>query len=195
MRNDRPPQYAGSGLIDVIAAAHLQTVTSFIALSLFALAAVAQPSPQTPEALRVEGNVTQAMSLAVDDLKRLPVHSIEYASRGESEPKVANAVPPRRYTGCLLRDLLATAKPTEKGPRELRRSYVVASASDGYQAVFSWAELLISPVGESVLVAYARDGAPLDQGEGPIALVAAMDTRPARHVKWLRSIELRIAPP
>jgi DMSO/TMAO reductase YedYZ molybdopterin-dependent catalytic subunit len=71
----------------------------------------------------------------------------------------------------------------------------VVSASDGYQVVFSWAELFISPVGDSVLIAYARDGAALSPDEGPIALVAGSDTRPARHVKWLQSIEIRTAAP
>jgi len=43
-----------------------------------------------------------------------------------------------------------------------------------------------------VLVVYERDGAPLDDSEGRLALVSLKDTRPGpRHVKWLRSIELR----
>jgi hypothetical protein len=37
-----------------------------------------------------------------------------------------------------------------------------------------------------------RDGLPLPESEGPLALVSLKDTRPGpRHVKWLRSIELR----
>lgn len=170
----------------------LLTAASFVGLW-FSVTVAAQPSPQAPTSLRVEGNVTQAISLTVEDLKRYPVHTVDYALRSEAEHAMANAVPPRRYTGCLLRDVLTAAKPTEQGPRDLRKSYVVVSASDGYQVVFSWAELFISPAGDSVLVAYARDGAPLDQGEGPMALVAGTDTRPARHVKWLQSIELKTA--
>ena len=49
------------------------------------------------------------------------------------------------------------AKPVESKPRELRRSYVVASASDGYEVVFSWAELFVSPVGDSVYIVYERN--------------------------------------
>ena len=75
--------------------------------------------------------------------------------------------PARRYTGCLLRDVLNAAKPTESKPRELRRSYVVAAASDGYEVVFSWGELFLSPAGENVYVVYERDGARARGRRGP----------------------------
>jgi len=67
----------------------------------------------------------------------------------------------------------------------------VAAASDGYEVVFSWAELFVSPVGDSVFVVYERDSAPLPDDEGRIALIVLTDTRPVRHVKWLRSLTLR----
>ena len=77
----------------------------------------------------------------------------------------------------------------------VRRTYVVAVASDGYQAVFSWGELFNTPVGAGVLVAYERDGEPLREGEGRIALVSLADERPGtRHVKWLSRIEVRRVP-
>jgi hypothetical protein len=93
----------------------------------------------------------------------------------------------------LLRDVLDRAKPVEKKRMDLRKSAVVATASDGYRVVFSWGELYLSPIGDGALVVYERDGAPLDDGEGRIALVSLKDTRPGpRHVKWLQSIELRV---
>ena len=74
----------------------------------------------------------------------------------------------------------------------MRRSIVVATATDGYQAVFSWAELFLSPIGEGALVIFERDGAPLPASEGPLALVSLRDTQPGpRHVKWLARIEIR----
>jgi hypothetical protein len=95
--------------------------------------------------------------------------------------------------GCLLRDVLAAAKPVENKPRELRKSYVVATASDGYEVVFSWAELFVSPVGDNAFVVYERDGSPLPDDEGRIALVVFTDVRPVRHVKWLKALTLRAA--
>ena len=75
----------------------------------------------------------------------------------------------------------------------MRRSYVVATASDGYEVVFSWAELFVSPIGDSVYVVYERDDAPLPDDEGRIALIAASDARPVRHVKWLATLRVETA--
>ena len=70
---------------------------------------------------------------------------------------------------------------------------VIVTASDGYHAIFSWAELYLSPIGEGAMIVYERDGAPLADNEGPLALVSLKDLRPGpRHVKWLKSIELRV---
>jgi DMSO/TMAO reductase YedYZ molybdopterin-dependent catalytic subunit len=165
-----------------------------IALACIAIVAASSVSGQS-STVRIEGNVAQSLSLTVEDLKRYPVRTLDYAPRSESERGNAGAAAPRQYTGCLLRDVLAAAKLTEKAPRDLRKSYVVVSASDGYQVVFSWAELFIAPAGDSVLVAYARDGAPLGESEGPIALIAATDKSPVRHVKWLQTIQVKSAAP
>ncbi len=44
-----------------------------------------------------------------------------------------------------------------------------------------------------VLIVYQRDGVTLTEDEGPLALVSLKDTRPGpRHVKWLRSLEVRV---
>jgi DMSO/TMAO reductase YedYZ molybdopterin-dependent catalytic subunit len=155
-------------------------------------------SPNVPgtsaPVLRVDGNVAVPLALSIDDLARLPAHDITFAP-GAARPPAADAAAPRHYTSVLLRDVLAAAKPAERAPRELRRSYVVARARDGYAVVFSWAEIFVSPAGDSVFVVYRRDGVPLDAEEGPVALIAVADTRPVRHVKWLDALQLRAADP
>jgi DMSO/TMAO reductase YedYZ molybdopterin-dependent catalytic subunit len=167
---------------------HLAVAQAALCLS---LTITAQTGPQVTASVSVAGNVAENLSLTVADLKRYPAHQIEYVPGNAMEQKAAG--PARRYTGCLLRDVLAAAKPVENKPRELRKSYIVATASDGYEVVFSWVELFVSPVGDKVFVVYERDGAPLPDDEGRIALIAVTDTRPVRHVKWLRSLTLRSA--
>ena len=72
---------------------------------------------------------------------------------------------------------------------------MVATATDGYVAVFSWAELFNTSIGAGVLIAFERDGQPLRDGEGNIALVSLADERPGiRHVKWLSRIEVKRLP-
>jgi DMSO/TMAO reductase YedYZ molybdopterin-dependent catalytic subunit len=154
-----------------------------LAASLFASALAGLATGQVPgavtTALTVKGSVEREVTLSIEDLKRLPVQ------RPPSESA-------RHYVGCLLRDVLERAKPVEKKRLDLRKSVVIATASDGYRAVFSWAELYLSPIGDGVLVVYERDGAALDDSEGRIALVSLKDTRPGpRHLKWLQSVELR----
>jgi len=154
---------------------------------------VAQNAPRQATALVVDGNVENRLSLSVADLRRLPVQQVEdvrqvrVAGAAATDGGVA-----RRYAGVLLRDVIATAKPLEKERHDLRRSIVVATATDGYQVVFSWAELFLSPIGDGAMVVFERDGAPLAANEGPFAIVSLKDTQPGpRHVKWLERLELR----
>jgi len=74
-------------------------------------------------------------------------------------------------------------------------SYLVASASDGYQAVYSLAE--IDPVftDSQVLVADSADGKPLMGAQGTFRLVAPKDKRGARSVRMLAKIEVVLLRP
>ncbi len=112
-----------------------------------ATSAFAQTPPQGATTLLISGNVESKVTLGISDLRRLAVQRVEDVR----QVKMAGAAgkdgeQTRRYTGVLLRDVLTSARPVEARPVEkerhdLRRSIVVASATDGYQAVFSWAEL------------------------------------------------------
>ena len=173
----------------------LRRAAVFIGLCVFVAAAslVAQTDPPPALKLTVGGNVANPLALGVDDLTRQPVQTVEDVR----QVRVAGATASggdqvRRYRGVLLRDVLAAAKPVEKERHDLRQSIVVVTATDGYKAVFSWAELLLSPIGDGVLMIFERDGAPLAPTEGPLALVSLRDTQPGpRHVKWLAKVELR----
>jgi DMSO/TMAO reductase YedYZ molybdopterin-dependent catalytic subunit len=167
----------------------------FVVFALFALfcgAALAQ-SALGGATLTVKGSVERELVLSIDELKRFPVHAVDDVRVVRDSAATTSQEAGRRYTGCLLRDVLDRAKPAERNRFDLRRSVVIATASDGYRAVFSWAELYLSPIGEGVLIVYQRNGAALTDDEGPLALVSLNDTRPGpRHVKWLRSLEVRV---
>lgn len=172
------------------------TVSRRVALTFLALlwsaGLAAEGGAPVTTTITVAGNVAHPLSLSVEDLKRYPAHDMDYAPVRDSEHG-SGAATVRHYKGCLLRDVLAAATPVENKPRDLRKSYVVASASDGYEVLFSWAELFLSPVGDQVYVVYERDGAPLPDDEGRIALIAVTDTRSVRHVKWLKALTLHTA--
>jgi len=131
--------------------------------------------------VEVTGEVGRKLSLSVEDLRGLAQRRGQVAAGA--------------YGGIRLTDLLEEADIRRDERHALRRTYVVATASDGYHAVFSWGELFNTPVGREVLVAFERDGAPLRDGEGKIALVSLADERIGpRHVKWLSRIDVRRVP-
>jgi len=155
--------------------------------------ALAQNAVQALDKLSVGGNVESSLTLDIASLQRFPVQRVEDARQlrmGGTAAKDSEQV--RRYSGVLLRDVVAAAKPVERARHDLRRSIVVVTAADGYVAVFSWAELFLSPIGDGALVVFERDGAPLAASEGPLALVSLRDTQPGpRHIKWLARIDVR----
>lgn len=131
--------------------------------------------------LEITGEVQRKLSLSVEDLRSLAQRRAKVAAGG--------------YGGIRLTDVLEEADIRRDERHALRRTYVVATASDGYQAVFSWGELFNTPVGREVLVAFERDGSPLQDGEGRIALVSRADEKIGpRHVKWLSRIDVRRVP-
>jgi DMSO/TMAO reductase YedYZ molybdopterin-dependent catalytic subunit len=131
--------------------------------------------------LEVSGLVRRSLSLSPEDLHALARRRGQAAAGG--------------YGGIRLTDLLEEADISQDERHALRRTYVVAIATDGYQAVFSWGELFNTPVGQGVVVAFERDAQPLRDGEGRIALVSTADNRVgARHVKWLTRVDVRRVP-
>lgn len=148
-----------------------------LALAAAQSAVCAEPSAVSTQ-LIVGGEVRRELRLTVDDVRQIAKR------RGLAEQG--------GYRGVRLVDLLAEAGIVDDAPLALRRTYVVAVATDSYPAVFSWGELYNTPVGRGVIVATDRDGVPLREGEGRFTLVSLADARPGpRHVKWLARIDVR----
>jgi hypothetical protein len=67
---------------------------------------------------------------------------------------------------------------------------VLASAQDGYQVVFSLAELDPAFTANDIIVADTIDGKPLFASQGPFRIVAPKDARGARSIRMLERIEV-----
>ncbi len=95
-----------------------------------------------------------------------------------------------KYEGVAVEEILRKAGVPQgealRGPA--MTTYVLAGAADGYQVVFSLAELDSGIVDSEVIVADTMDGTPLGNKLGPLRLVAPHEKRPARWVRMLRSI-------
>jgi hypothetical protein len=100
------------------------------------------------------------------------------------------------YSGVRLADLLG--KLGAPLGRELRgealTNFVVATGADGYQAILALAEVDPEFHPGEVLVADTMNGQPLDAHSGPLKLVVTEDKRPARSVRNLTTIELKLFP-
>lgn len=145
----------------------------------------ATAAPVASKAVRVSGNLTAPASYTARDLARFPPQMVDFKAPDGSV---------RKYTGALLRDVLTECKPTEPDHNALRQSYVLAKGTDDYFALFTWAELFISPIGDAAMLVYLRDGKPLADDEGAIALISPNDSRPGpRYVKWLSAVDFRRA--
>ncbi len=146
-------------------------------------AAVAQAGAQAPAALKVTGDVKTPLSLSPDDLKAMPRARVE--TRDQDGKTVV-------YEGVLVGKILERAGATLGSDMRGNAvaSYVVASASDGYQVVFSLAELDPAFTGSEIIVADTVDGKPLFAYQGPWRIVAPKDTRGARSIRMLERLEV-----
>ena len=151
---------------------------------------VVDESKYVTESLTISGNVEHPLRLTVADLKKHPQIEVGESrltcQSGADHGKLEN------YKGVRLRDLIEEAKVLAPSHNDVKKTIVIATASDDYKVVFSWNELFNSVLGEGVIVFFEKDGLPLGDDEGRIALISNQDIRTGpRHVKWLKTVEIR----
>ena len=121
--------------------------------------------------------------LVPDELKGMPRTSVEV--KGEDGRVV-------KYEGVLVGEILKRAGATVGSEMrgDAMATYVVASASDGYQVVFSLAELDPAFTSSEIIVADTIDGKPLFAYQGPLRIVAPKDARATRSIRMLQRLEV-----
>ena len=141
------------------------------------------------QTLSIVGLVENPLVLKINNLQQMKI--VEGA-----DFKVINTSGETRktfttYKGILLKDLLDKAKITLQNPKEKTKLYFVATATDGYTAIFSYHEIFNNPTGDKVLVLFEENGKEIDK-DGAFVLISASDEiTGARHVKWLVKIEVK----
>jgi hypothetical protein len=138
---------------------------------------------QTPATLTITGDIPTSTVLKAEDLAKMPRETVSIP--GKDGTKAA-------YEGVQLREILKQAgAPVEKGLRgKALASYILATAGDGYQVVFTIAEVAPDFANESILVVDKRDGKPLDKEQGPLRIVCPNDKAGARSVRMLQSLQI-----
>ena len=142
------------------------------------MAALAQSAPT----LEVTGDVKQPLRLSAADLAALPRASVETKSDGIAVT----------YWGVWLHEILKRAQaPTGTELRgKALAGYLRAEAQDGYEVVFSLAELDPLFTDSPVLLADSADGKPLSGAQGPFRLIAPKDKRGARSIRMVTKLEV-----
>jgi hypothetical protein len=138
----------------------------------------------SPPLLEVRGDTHAQLALGATDLAALPRAKVSVGD--EHGTRVV-------YEGVPARDILLLAgAPLGKQLRGPNMTMcIVASGSDGYQAVLALAEFDPGFTDQVILVADHRDGQPLNSREGPLRLIVPSDKRPARWVRALTTLRLK----
>jgi DMSO/TMAO reductase YedYZ molybdopterin-dependent catalytic subunit len=145
---------------------------------LFASIALAQQAPS----ISVTGAVKQPLTLTAADLAGMPRATAVTDNNGIQT----------KYEGVWLSEILKKAGvPLGAGMRGAAlATYVVASASDGYQVLFSLGELDPDITDGQVLLADKANDKPLFGENGAFRLVIPKDKRGARSVRLLSKLEV-----
>lgn len=107
------------------------------------------------QTLEVVGQVHNPLCLSVADLQAMPGYDWVRLTSNTCEGNAQKAQK-KGYRGVLLREIVLKAGLRSDDPKGWKRAYVVARASDGYVALFSWNELINTDVGDAVLVVYQQ---------------------------------------
>ena len=124
------------------------------------------------------------LKLTVRDIEKF--HPVELKAKDKEGKE-------HTYKGALLSSILDSARASLGA--ELRginlTKVVKIKATDGYEVVFSLAEVDPELSSQQIMLAIMVDGHPLPKGEGPFRIVAPQDKRPARWIRNIVSIQVK----
>jgi len=144
---------------------------------------LAQDRAPADTTLRIGGDVPASVTLTLSDLAAMAHETaIVTAENGTKSG----------YRGVPLREILARAgAPFGKDLRgKNMTTYVLASAHDGYQVVFTLAELDAAFGNQNILVADTHEGKPMAAPLGPLRIVCVGDKAGARSLRMLETLEV-----
>lgn len=162
---------------------HLRAMR-FIALVLLAVlnVGIVMAQPDTATVHIMHASVCDAR-ITLEHLRALPQRNVAVTSKdGETH----------HYRGALLQRVLNDACPTIAAMDKHARTAaaVKVTAHDGFVAVLGAMELDSTFKAQPVLLAWERDGLPLDGHFGPFQLIVPEDLRHSRNVRNVGRVEL-----
>jgi DMSO/TMAO reductase YedYZ molybdopterin-dependent catalytic subunit len=136
--------------------------------------------------IKVSGEVTKPLQLQAADLAKMKRTVVSMKDKDGNE---------HPYTGVPVAAILEEAGVTTG--RQLRgenlTKYMLVKCADGYQVLFSLAELDSSFTDRIVIIADSSEGKPLPAGKGPFRLVVPGEKKPARSSFQVTEMVIRFA--
>ena len=143
--------------------------------------------PYKSDTVFVTGLIKRPMALTLKNTEGLLLKSVENYDMLNGKEEVTQHI--SSFKGMLLKDIIAKAD-VQMDHQEQGKYFVVLTATDGYQVIFSYDELMYGPAATGAYLATEIDGKGIDNG--PFVVFTQNDKVSApRHVKWMRSIEVR----
>lgn len=142
-----------------------------------------------PEQISIAGDLPRTGHLSQEDLEKLGPVDIEFTLKEGTH--TFRGVPVDKVLEHFGFD--KGPETPETPPREKRtgwRKVLVASAPDGFQAVFSCAEVVQSMGATKAYLAWKMDGKDLPTDAGPFRLVVPSDQERARSIYRLNRIDV-----
>jgi len=145
----------------------------------------AQQNSEQPY-IRVEGEVTQSLKLYQLDLDKMKRVTVNH----KGHDSITNS-----YAGVPLMEILNRAGVTmgKKLRGKNMAKYLLVNGADGYQVVFSLAELDTSFNEKEIILADKMNDKPIPSGTGPFQLIVPGEKRPARSCREVVSFVIRSA--
>jgi len=162
-----------------------QLLFSIIFMSLTAHFAWTQTKP-AQSFIKVEGEVLTPLTLNADDLSKM--------KRAETSTKDRDGKV-YKYSGVPVTEILGKAGVTlgKQLRGENLSKYLIVKAVDGYEVLFSLAELDSSFTDRVIILADQMEGKPLPNGKGPFRIIVPDEKKPARCIFEVTNLIVRFA--
>ena len=141
---------------------------------------------QNADSFTITGEVTTPLTLKKEDLAGYKPVSHKVKDRDNKE---------HEFKGVALIEILEKAGVTTGGKLrgENLAKYILISAADGYEVVYSLPEIDPEFTDQVIILATEKDGQALPNGEGPFRMIVPSDKKQARWIREVRSIKIQFA--